>query len=280
MKCGFDRNGWCPRGQARAELLESRVLLSAGQLAPSFGQAGVVAGPNTFGGEEGSDVAVQPDGRVLMGGTRYGPGGASASLTRFNVDGSPNASVGTGGTVVVHFGEGDSVGGVVSLRGDGRIIFAGTLRATGGGTARFAVARFTPDGKPDPTFGTAGTPAAPRKSPGSSPSPPRPAERWSRPDLRTATPSPSSGTPPPAPSIARSASTAWPRRTSDRTQTTSSQRSRSSRTGACLPAAPDSPVRRVVTTPTSSSPASPPWAGSTPPSVPTGRSGTNGEPDG
>ena len=75
------------------ETLESRRLMAAGDLDPSFGNGGkLVVDLNTFS-ETAADVAVAGDGGILIAGTL----GNRYLLAKFLGDGSPDSSFGTGG---------------------------------------------------------------------------------------------------------------------------------------------------------------------------------------
>ncbi len=104
---------------------------------------------------EGLTVALQPDGKILIG------GGASTNdihgdmcLVRYMPDGTLDPSFGEGGIVLQPM---NPIGyeRIVSLivLPDGAILAA---VKTVGDDALFTLARFTPDGALDPTFGTAG----------------------------------------------------------------------------------------------------------------------------
>ena len=66
------------------EVLESRQLLSAGQLDPSFGDSGIVV--TDRGLSNASGITVQSDGKILMTASGDGPDGTH--LARYNADGS------------------------------------------------------------------------------------------------------------------------------------------------------------------------------------------------
>lgn len=93
---------------------------------------------------EFTGVALQADGRIVCSGT-VGVGSArSAAAFRFNTDGTPDATFGTGGVVLV--GLPSSYAEDVTLTPDGGVVIAG---AAGG---NFLVARFTPGGVLDTDF--------------------------------------------------------------------------------------------------------------------------------
>lgn len=89
--------------------------LANGKLDPSFGQAGVVTVPRPAGAVFVlAGVAVDSYGRVVLAGlTRPLPSNStpdpvlsSAAIMRFNVDGTPDSSFGSGGTLITDFGLG------------------------------------------------------------------------------------------------------------------------------------------------------------------------------
>ncbi len=118
-----------------------------GDLDPTFGSAGKVV--SDFGGDETAHgVAVQPDGRIVVAGTGCG---GDFLVARYDADGSPDASFGTGGRTCVDVGAGTAdLGERVLLGGGGNLLVAGTS------DGQFALVRLDGDGNVDPTFGTGG----------------------------------------------------------------------------------------------------------------------------
>jgi uncharacterized delta-60 repeat protein len=116
-------------------------------------------------------IAVQPDGKILLGGTANVSHDRFA-ITRLNADGSIDGSFGSGG--VTTFSQDGAAWGM-GLRPDGSIVLAGEVSPSGGGLldllsgiglgglgARLAngqqymAAAVLPSGKPDPSFGHGG----------------------------------------------------------------------------------------------------------------------------
>src|SRR6188508_2167525 len=138
-----------------------------GDLDTSFGDGGhalVLVG--TFGAEA-TAVAVQPDGKILVGGWTVGgpppprraqdPEGddhVDFAVVRLDPNGALDPTFGTGGMVSTPI---DLVPGgydrawAIALGPDGSIVLAGGAEA-GGATNDFAVVRYTPAGALDPTF--------------------------------------------------------------------------------------------------------------------------------
>jgi len=133
-----------------------------GTLDSTFGTGGVVSTAfNGVSGEEARDLAVQPDGRILVVGfTR-----AAANTTnydfvvaRYNSNGTLDTSFGDGGKTTIDFyGRTDQAHRIL-LQDDGRIVVgghAGFLSTEPNSIPEnlFALARLTPDGVLDTTFG-------------------------------------------------------------------------------------------------------------------------------
>lgn len=112
----------------------------------SFGTRGVVNLPTEFAG-----LAVQPDGRIVVG-------GAGGQVTRLMADGRPDPSFGTGGTAVVALP--DAVGtfsaSCLGLTPDGNILLGGSVSHSY--TTDFALVRLLGRAKEAPA--PAVTPAA------------------------------------------------------------------------------------------------------------------------
>jgi uncharacterized delta-60 repeat protein len=133
----------------KLEYFEDRCLPSAGYLDPTFGAAGtgLVA-------QGAKSVLIQPDGKILAF-----PGGSftgAVPVTRYNTDGSLDATLGSGGTAQVNFGAGDTVApGADALQPDRKILMAAVVRASNN-TIAFELVRLNSNGSPDTTFGNQG----------------------------------------------------------------------------------------------------------------------------
>ncbi|HTR52776.1 MAG TPA: hypothetical protein VMJ10_18810, partial [Kofleriaceae bacterium] len=132
-------------------------LLDDGSLDPSFGSGGVVL-IDVFAQEEGRSVAIQPDGKLVIGsggGDVSGP--PDSDVIRLAPDGSLDPTFGTtsAGVSIVDFpGSIDSPNGAY-LGADGKIAFGGqSYSATT--SWDFATSLLDSDGSLDPSFGTGG----------------------------------------------------------------------------------------------------------------------------
>ncbi len=164
-------------GQIGGEMAAVRYLSNL-TLDSSFGADGVVRLPlsqpgppvYTSSGAAGSgarDVALQPDGKIVLGGHAHRLFAAPASqstaldfaLVRLQADGTPDASFGQGGTVFTAFETlpgfnnasyfNDDIYGL-ALQANGKIVAAGHSETAGSSPA--VVARYLPDGQLDATF--------------------------------------------------------------------------------------------------------------------------------
>jgi uncharacterized delta-60 repeat protein len=147
--------------QPRLEVLESRTLLSAGELDPTFGTGGKVVTDFGAGSKNVVDaVAVQPDGKIIVAGkTQPTPSSHSRlALARFNSDGSLDPGFGTGGKTTTDFDPlaAEAVG--VCIQPDGNIVVVGQQADENrfGPIVRILLAGYNPDGTLDTTFGTDG----------------------------------------------------------------------------------------------------------------------------
>ncbi|MFI3194494.1 MAG: hypothetical protein QX195_01605 [Methylococcaceae bacterium] len=117
----------------------------------SFGTAGKVTADFGFGEDEARSVVVQPDGKILLGGTSSNGHDSDFTLVRYNTDGSLDSSFHFDGKLTSHISVGgyDNVYSVI-LQPDGKIV------AAGGSAGDFALARYTADGSWDTSFGDNG----------------------------------------------------------------------------------------------------------------------------
>lgn len=126
------------------------ALTASGALDTTFSGDGVSALPVTAVGSFDSlrDVAVQPDGKILLGGST-GYELASARLTAAGVLDKTYDGDGVARTLV----DGGGAGYRLLLQPDGKVVVAGYATATGRSDTDVAAVRWTAAGKLDPTFG-------------------------------------------------------------------------------------------------------------------------------
>jgi uncharacterized delta-60 repeat protein len=130
----------------------TRELKAApGQLDFAFGAGGKAT--FSFGSCTAYSIAVQGDGKLLVGGEAFVANNDFA-LVRFNTDGSLDTGFGSSGKVTTDFSGSTDFCTRVRTLSDGRILAAGT--ADGNGGKDFAVARYLADGSLDTTFDPVG----------------------------------------------------------------------------------------------------------------------------
>ncbi len=136
-----------------------------GALDFSFGSLGRSTA-NVGGGtvNVGYGMAVQPDGKIIVAGGAglggfpgpvFGTEGVNSflALVRFNTDGTPDSSFGSGGSVITQVGAFSDFATSITLQPDGKILVAGGSQS---GTYKFFALRYTTNGIADGTYGTGG----------------------------------------------------------------------------------------------------------------------------
>ncbi len=134
-----------------------------GSLDHSFGSGGKVT--TGFGKDDGTAtaVAIQHDGRIVVGGLLDTTGDVSErwELARYLPNGSLDPSFGDHGKVQtifpVHTAEGYEFLSAIVVQPNGRILAGGDFFDGQACEGRAALARYLPDGTLDPSFGTKGT---------------------------------------------------------------------------------------------------------------------------
>lgn len=127
-------------------------LLEDGTLDAAFGNGGhVVTGLQSIH-ETASDLAIQPDGRILLCGTTILGGTEDLMLVRFDADGSLDTSF-SGGTVTAAIGAFTTdIGRSIYVQPDGKILVAGSAGLSAMMYSYLLLARFLPDGTLDGSF--------------------------------------------------------------------------------------------------------------------------------
>jgi uncharacterized delta-60 repeat protein len=125
---------------------------SRGRVDGAFGSGGSAV--TTLGlSSVATDVAIQPDGRIVLAGFVSATGGVISrqlGVVRLLQNGRIDTSFGTNGTVLTNFAVDSDP--ALALQSDGKIVVACGLRSP----PRFGIARYLPDGSLDPTFGEGG----------------------------------------------------------------------------------------------------------------------------
>ncbi len=122
---------------------------SDGTLDTTFGTGGkVITDVNGYYSEKCKSVAIQSDGKILLGG--YGQHNNNDNpyfiIVRYNTSGSLDATFGIDGIVIGDVGKGNSIG----IQSDGKILLGGSSNLS------FAIERYNTNGTLDNTFGLDG----------------------------------------------------------------------------------------------------------------------------
>lgn len=159
--------GSAVKGNVRGFDFAAARFFSNGVLDPSFGEGGVATLDIPGDGFDlGRDVAVDPQGRVLVAGIAVKTGGletnSSMTVVRWTGSGAPDPSFGGNGVVKVNatglpIGSAAPVvssGSAIAIDGAGRILVGGSAGTQTRSTP--IVARLREDGSLDPGFGVSG----------------------------------------------------------------------------------------------------------------------------
>lgn len=137
-------------GKKQVDFALARYTIT-GTLDTTFGTGGMVITDLNFGSSDTIyGLAIQPDGKILVGGGCSG----DFALARYTITGTLDTTFGSGGIVISDFGSNESAS-ELALQDDGKIFLVGDANL--GSTAYdFLVARYTITGTLDTEFGTAG----------------------------------------------------------------------------------------------------------------------------
>jgi uncharacterized delta-60 repeat protein len=127
-----------------------------GSLDGTFGTGGIALLDWAGGHDEATGVAVQPDGRIVAGGTACATDvECDFAVARFDATGVLDPSFGSGGMVAFDVGDSEDRVAALLLQADGGIVVGGS--SDDGTGSVFAIARLLADGTADPAFPVAMT---------------------------------------------------------------------------------------------------------------------------
>jgi uncharacterized delta-60 repeat protein len=131
-----------------------------GTLDTTFSQDGIVI-TNLGAVDQGRDIAIQPDGKIIVSGRRCTANYVSCDLAvlRYNANGARDTTFGSdkNGLVIIRYKSGNNgTFGGLELAADGKILIAGYAIETPGAPYDFAIYRLLPDGSLDTTFSSDG----------------------------------------------------------------------------------------------------------------------------
>jgi uncharacterized delta-60 repeat protein len=123
---------------------------SDGTLDTTFGSSGKVIQSIDSSNDYGYSLAIQPDGKILLGGYCYNGSDYNFCIARFSSDGTLDTSFGSSGKVIQPIGSWNDWGYSLAIQPDGKILLGGYC------VYNFCIARFNSDGTLDTTFGSSG----------------------------------------------------------------------------------------------------------------------------
>ncbi len=142
----------------------------AGDVDPSFGDRGMTSLPFGTAYAEANDVAVGPDGTVVLAGFSSGDDDQNptthVAVARLLADGTPDPAFDEDGRVVTAVGEGYATADSVVVQPDGKVVVGGSVQPTPGDLdSDFLIVRYNPDGSLDTSFGGDGLVMSSYRSP-------------------------------------------------------------------------------------------------------------------
>jgi uncharacterized delta-60 repeat protein len=128
-----------------------------GNLERTFGSGGVMSTDFMGGHDEAADLALQPDGKIVLAGFASNRSGSTSdfAVARYNSNGHLDRDFGTNGRAVADFFGDFEIGNAMALLPDGRIVLVGYALISEN-NSDFATAVFTSGGELDTTFGQSG----------------------------------------------------------------------------------------------------------------------------
>ncbi|AHM61123.1 hypothetical protein D770_14345 [Flammeovirgaceae bacterium 311] len=130
-----------------------------GQLDASFGSGGKVLTDFDGGNDRARSVAIQNNGKIIVGGYTYNGRNFDFGLARYERDGSLDKNFGDHGKIVTPLGSRSDLARSMILQPNGWILMTGEFWKEEGGviSSDFVLVRYKSNGKLDENFGTDGT---------------------------------------------------------------------------------------------------------------------------
>jgi uncharacterized delta-60 repeat protein len=125
-----------------------------GTLDLNFGSGGKVVTDFDLSEDPARAIALQPDGKILIAGSRQKAGISYLALARYNPGGSLDTTFDTDGKLTSDFGGNNAEGTALALQPNGKILLGGF--SSNGVDDNFALERYDVGGSLDTTFGTNG----------------------------------------------------------------------------------------------------------------------------
>lgn len=125
-----------------------RRYLPGGATDSTFGSAGLARVDFAGRADDATVIAVQPDGRIVLGGMALmtALGATDLALARLDATGAPDGSFGSGGRLTVNVGGNFDSAAAIALQPDGAIVLAGRAASSGAATPDTSVVRVSAAG--------------------------------------------------------------------------------------------------------------------------------------
>ncbi len=104
----------------------------------------------------GASMAIQTDGKILLGGHTWGGEANGFALARYHSNGSLDTDFGIMGKVTTLFPNFNAIGRSIAIQADGKIILGGRVYTLNNDADDFAIARYFSNGTLDSSFGENG----------------------------------------------------------------------------------------------------------------------------
>jgi len=142
-------------------LLKEEIFAQAGTLDNAFGNAGKISQyVGKGGGNNFPSIALQTDGKIVVGGSAKFSKYYDYFVMRFNINGTLDSGFGTGGLTSISVGKKNDLTGLHSLiiEQNGKIVLGGTTQFGLDGLSKniFSAVRLKNNGRIDRSFGTSG----------------------------------------------------------------------------------------------------------------------------
>lgn len=145
-------------GTATGDNIAVARYTPVGKLDPAFGTGGQVSTDLGTRADHANAVALQPDGKIVVAGSTLDADpaqGENFAVVRYNPNGTLDSSFGRDGKVSTDFGGKNDDDEAVAIEPNGDVVVAGTSHGAANGD-NIALARYTPNGALDPSFGEGG----------------------------------------------------------------------------------------------------------------------------
>ena len=144
--------GTCNNG-VDSDFCAARYLLN-GALDASFGSSGKVVTAFSNRDDVVGAMLLQPDGKLVLAGSCNNGTTADLCALRYEINGTLDASFGSGGKLITVVGSGYSDVSAVALQSDGKLLVA--AQCASGSKIDFCTLRYNPNGTLDTSFGSGG----------------------------------------------------------------------------------------------------------------------------